>query len=152
MRRIIPLLLAILVSLQWSIAAAGQLLDLPDPDALRHAHTEPHGLVRANGHVHDPMAMSHADDFASAAPAGPITFGAVVVAADDASLASASDPDCPAGTHLHACCHIATMALPVAGPLTLPPSSSLRLVPAAVLPPRSRVPDGPFRPPRTVTA
>lgn len=150
MRRIVTLLIAILLPLQWSVAAAGQMLVLSDPAGMAHAASEVHGSVHAHDEHHDRVGMHPEDD--SAFALGEAPEGSRDIAAADAPVAGAPEADCSAGAHLHACCHVASVALPVVDALMLPPSAGVRPVPASLLPPHSRVPDGPFRPPRTVTA
>ncbi|MEN9314290.1 MAG: hypothetical protein RIS35_683 [Pseudomonadota bacterium] len=150
MRRFLPLLLAILMPLQWSVAAVGALPGSPEASVVTQAADDAQGAARAHRHAHEHPALNA--DSEVAARAVPIASKDPSVVAGDDAVTGTTDPDCPAGAHLHACCHAPTVALPVAVGLILPSPSRIRLIPPVVLPPHPRASEGPFRPPRTVTA
>ena len=152
MRKFLLILLAMLVPLQSSYAAAATLcaalstgitaqLQATAPhaarDEIRHAH---------GGEAHDQPAAETAHQ-AATSPDHPKNTDHASRAHD----AGACDDECSGIAH-HACCHASAVALPaaVAG-LSAPSATAAASAPPA-LPPASPHSDGLFRPPRTMTA
>lgn len=152
MRKFLLILLAILVPLQSSYAAAATLcaalstgltaqLQATAPhaarDEIRHARVGvEHGHSAAQTAHLTPTPLDHANHSDHAA---------------GAHDAGACDNDCSGVAH-HACCHASAVALPAAVAGLSAPSATSAASAAPGLPPASPHSDGLFRPPRTVTA
>lgn len=160
-RRLLLILLAALLPLQWSYAAVAELCVAQAPERAHFVvdvasgaeHVAAHSVHAHDAHGHGAHSLgreaaahgerSH-DGTGHAAAAG-----ADVAAPDDRV---AADADCLAMAHHGACCHVVAAALPAPAAVLYPMAGAASALPAPALPALSHASDGPFRPPRSVTA
>jgi len=157
MRNLLLILLAALLPMQWSYAAVAELCDERAPGYVHVVDAAP-GAVRAGARVarsHDAQEPGH-DARAHGVHAHGSSGHVSAAASDDVAAtledSAAADADCPAVAHHGACCHVVAAALPAPASMPYPFAGAAPAMPVPVLPALSHASDGPFRPPRTVTA
>lgn len=158
MRRLLPFLLALLLPLQWSGAAAA--IRCLHGEGATHAfaghggaapghaaHDHAGGARAAHGHAaHDHAAHGHASDARlEAGDAGVVASGGDGVGAPLVDLADCAHAECGG------CCHGGSLPAWVA-PLTAPPAFGQAPAARAETSRGSPALAGPFRPPRTASA